>query len=111
MNRYILVRRLRGPAILLLIGVIALLHSTGVVDSFSRWFWPLLFILLGLIMLAERAALASEDGYPGWPFGPAPHPGSIDPNAGTGVPAYPGQPTAIVPAAHDFGKDPNGGQS
>ena len=30
MNHYILIRRLRGPAILLLIGVIALLHSTGV---------------------------------------------------------------------------------
>ena len=111
MNRYILIRRLRGPAVLLLIGVIALLHSTGVVDNFWRWFWPLLFIMLGLIMLAERAALASEDGYSGWPFGGAPHQGTIDPNTGTGVPAYPGQPTAIVPAAHDFGKDPNGGQS
>ena len=31
MNRYILIRRLRGPAFLLLVGLIALLHSTGVV--------------------------------------------------------------------------------
>ncbi len=29
MNRYILIRRLRGPAILLLMGVCALLHETG----------------------------------------------------------------------------------
>ena len=33
MNRYILIRRLRGPAILLLIGVIALLHQTGIVST------------------------------------------------------------------------------
>ena len=31
MSRYILIRRLRGPAFLLLIGVVALLHQTGVV--------------------------------------------------------------------------------
>ena len=47
MNRYILIRRLRGPALLLLIGLIALLHSTGVIHSFWHWFWPFLFILLG----------------------------------------------------------------
>ena len=41
MNRYILIRRLRGPALLLLIGLIALLHSTGVIHSFWHWFWPL----------------------------------------------------------------------
>jgi Domain of unknown function (DUF5668) len=111
-NRYILIRRLRGPAFLLLIGLIALLHSTGVIHSFWRWFWPLLFILLGLMMLAERAALSAEDGYPAWPFGGAPNQGAIDPNGATGVPPYPGQPTAIVPAAtHDFEKDPDGGQS
>jgi hypothetical protein len=103
MNRYILIRRLRGPAILLLIGLIALLHSTGVLHSFWRWFWPLLFILMGLLLLAERAALASEGGFQSWP-----NTGST----GAGAPAYPGQSTAIVPAAtHDFGKDPDGGQS
>ena len=34
MNRYILIRRLRGPALLLLIGVLALLRSAGVVEHF-----------------------------------------------------------------------------
>ncbi len=111
MNRYILIRRLRGPALLLLIGVIALLHSTGVLQSFWHWFWPLLFILLGVLLLAERAALASEEGYPTWPFGGGPNAGTIDPQGLTGVPPYQGQPTAIVPASHDFGKDPDGGQS
>jgi hypothetical protein len=111
MNRYILIRRLRGPAILLLIGLVALLHSTGVVHSFWHWFWPLLFILLGVLLLAERATLEADGGYPGWPYG-VPNPGAVDPRPGTGVPPYTGQGTAIVPAStHDFGKDPNGGQS
>jgi hypothetical protein len=118
MSRYILIRRLRGPVFLLLIGSIALLHSTGLLHSFWRWFWPLLFILMGLLLLAERAALASEGGYPVWPNGGAPNSGAIDPHMrtgtgmATGVPSYPGQATAIVPVApHDFEKDPDGGQS
>ena len=32
MNRYILIRRLTGPAILLLIGIIALLHQADLVS-------------------------------------------------------------------------------
>jgi hypothetical protein len=106
MNRYILIRRLRGPAILLLIGVLALLHTAGVIHSFWHLFWPLLFILFGVLLLAERAALAADDG------GLASlYPGAIDPRSATGVPPYPGQATAIVPASHDFDKDPDGGQS
>jgi hypothetical protein len=112
MSRYILVRRLRGPALLLLIGVLALLHSAGVVESFWRLFWPLLLILIGVLLLAERAALASEGGYPPSLYPGAPNPGGVDPRAATGVPPYPGQPTAIIPdSEHDFGKDPDGGQS
>ena len=58
MNRYILIRRLRGPAILLLLGVIALLHEAGLVEFWSLFF-PLLLILIGVLKLAERAALAA----------------------------------------------------
>jgi hypothetical protein len=112
MNRYILIRRLRGPALLLLIGLIALLHSLGVIHSFWHWFWPFLFILLGVLLLAERATLAGGDGYPAWPYGGGPNPDGMNPNVPAGVPTYPVQETAIVPAApHDFGNDPNGGQS
>ena len=63
MSRYVLIRRLRGPAFLLLIGVVALLHQTGVVYHMWRLFWPLALILWGLLLLAERAALEME-GYP-----------------------------------------------
>jgi hypothetical protein len=112
MSRYILIRRLRGPAILLLIGTIALLHSSGVIQSFWRLFWPLLLILLGVMLLAERAALAAEGGFEEWPYGGRTQAGATDPRAATGVQPYPGQATAIVPASgQDFGKDPSGGQS
>ena len=109
MNQYFLIRRLRGPAILLLVGVIALLHTSGVIHSFWHLFWPLLLILLGVLLLVERAALAGEGGYPMWPFGGSPNQG---PSAG--VTSNQAQTTAIIPATHDydrdFGKDREGGQ-
>jgi hypothetical protein len=69
MSRYILIRRLRGPAILLLIGTLALLHQMGTIPYFWRLLWPLLLITVGLLLLAERAALAAE-GYPIFPGAP-----------------------------------------
>ncbi|MGD0732394.1 MAG: DUF5668 domain-containing protein [Terracidiphilus sp.] len=114
MNRYIFIHRLRGPAILLLIGILALLHQMGVISHFWHLFWPLLLILIGVMLLAERAALMADGGYPPYPGAP----GSGAPDAssptgsGTGIASYPGQPTAIVPAnPHRFGNDPEGGQS
>ncbi|MGD0736308.1 MAG: hypothetical protein ABR976_14240 [Terracidiphilus sp.] len=117
MSRYILIRRLRGPAFLLLIGVLALLHEWHWIH-FWRFFWPLMLILWGSLLLAERAVLAADGGYPPFPY---------DSPSGTGVPPYPGQPMpqgqpvsqayaqptsgAIVPAVHDFDKGPEGGQS
>jgi hypothetical protein len=108
MNRYILIRRLRAPAILLLIGVIALLHQMDVIDDFWRYLVPLILILLGVLLLLERAVLATDgdlaSGYPGSPYPGAPYPGPQPPAAP--------QSTSIVPAhSHDFGDDPNGGQS
>lgn len=103
MSRYILIRRLRGPAILLLIGVLALLNQAGVIDHFWHLFWPLLLITVGLLLLAERAALAT-DGYPPYPYSDVPL---------AGAPQAPGPAsTSIVPAnSEGFGKDPDGGQS
>jgi hypothetical protein len=121
MNRYILIRRLRAPAILLLIGVIALLHQMGVIDHFWHYLVPLILILLGVLLLLERAVLATDgdlaSGYPGSPYPGAPYPGA--PYPGAPYPSAPGpqppaasQSTSIVPAhSHDFGDDQNGGQS
>jgi hypothetical protein len=114
MSRYILIRRLRGPAFLLLIGVVALLHQTGLVFHMWRLFWPLALILWGVLLLAERAALEME-GYP-QPFSGAPYPGGPMPPSPNPGPA-PGPPTtstsaSIVPAdADEFGRGSNGGQS
>jgi hypothetical protein len=120
MNRYILIRRLRWPAILMLIGVVALLHQMGAIDHFWHLFVPLLLILLGVLMLAERAVLAADGGYPPYlgQYPGAPYPGAIDPATGQAIPPQPPAQTgtSIVPAhSHTFESDPiddrDGGQS
>ena len=103
MNRYILIRRLRGPAILLLLGIIALLHEAGFVEFWSLFF-PLLLILIGVLKLAERAALAAAGDEVAYPYG-----------VGTPVPAGVAQPqpgTSVVPSAtQDYSSGSEGGQS
>jgi hypothetical protein len=108
-----MIRRLRGPAILLLIGVVALLVQTGVIDHFWHWFLPLLLILLGVIMLAERAVLASEGGYPPPPYPGSPYSCAPDYRAAANIPTYPGQPEPYIPPAHqaESNNDSEGGQS
>jgi hypothetical protein len=101
MTSWLMIRRLRGPAFLLLIGIMALLQEWADFGFFRSW--PLLLILAGLFSLAERAALsrASLEGYdpitgqplPGYPGGqPQPYPSS------TGSPIYGDPGTSIVPA-------------
>jgi hypothetical protein len=113
MNHYIMIRRLRFPSILLLIGGVALLHQTGVIDHFWHWFFPLLLILLGVLMLAERAALAAGGGYPPMPYPGAPYQAAPDFRATSNIPTYPGQAEAYIPPQHtqEPGKDPEGGRS
>jgi predicted lipid-binding transport protein (Tim44 family) len=110
MSRYILIHRLRGPAILLLIGILGLLYQAGVISYFWGLFWPLLLILVGVMMLAERAALAAE-GYPmfpGSPYAGVNYSAAVQtPEAQTTTSAE----TAIVPKRHQgFENDANGGQ-
>jgi hypothetical protein len=103
MNKYILIRRLRGPAILLLLGTTLLMWQAGLVE-FWDIFFPLLLILIGVLKLAERAALAAAGDELPYPYGTGVNPAV----AGT-VQAQPG--TAIVPATQDYGKGTEGGQS
>lgn len=109
MNRYILIRRLKGPAVLLLIGTVALLHQADL----ASWnlFLPLLLILIGALKLAERAALAAAGDEPPYPGSyPGPYPGAPYPYGTAQAPAQPG--TANVPSStQDSVKGPQGGQS
>src|SRR5258707_15735288 len=59
MNRWLLIRRLRGPAFLLMFGVAALLHEWHIL-SFGQS-WPLYLVLAGVLALAERAAFEAPD--------------------------------------------------
>ena len=101
MNRWLLIRRMRGPAFLLLFGVTALLHEWHIL-SFSQS-WPLYLVLAGVLALMERAAFQPPDATqmppPGYgPQGSAAYP--PQPPVGWGTtsnpPAAPG--SSIVPA-------------
>lgn len=114
MSRYILIRRLRGPAFLLLVGLIALLAQVHILSWGESW--PLFLILAGVLLLAERGALAME-GYPPYPgqaqsgypasYQGAPYSAANDPLAGA-APPQPG--SAIIPANRDIDVDREGGQ-
>ena len=54
MNPYIFIHRIKGPAMLLVFGITALLNEWEIV-SFGRS-WPVYLIVLGVLQLAERAA-------------------------------------------------------
>jgi|WetSurMetagenome_2_1015567.scaffolds.fasta_scaffold336611_2 hypothetical protein len=113
MNHYVMIRRLRGPAFLLLVGTLALLNQANILSWGKSW--PFFLILAGVLALAERMALSSAGGvqprpgqsYPGQPFPGQPQPSAPDPRASTGVPAYPGRPIAQIA---DPRKKDEGGQ-
>jgi len=102
MSRYILIRRLRGPAFLLLVGALALLNQADILSWGKSW--PFFLILAGVLALAERAALAAEGpGYGQTPYAGAPY---AAPAAGQAP-----ETTAIVPAhAEEYEHEPEGGQ-
>jgi hypothetical protein len=111
MSRYILIRRLRGPAFLLLVGVIALLAQAHILGWDKSW--PLYLILWGVLMLAERAALAAEGGYPPPPYAGSTYPNPGYPTTGGGAQQYPPQASTAIETTHShpFENDPDGGQS
>ena len=113
MNSYIMIRRLRGPAFLLLVGVLALLNQANIL-SWGRS-WPLFLILAGVLKLAERAVLAAGGypvmPYPGTQYPGTQYPGAPDPRSSTGYGPYPGQPEAFIAPSHqsDLNKEEEGG--
>ncbi len=107
MSRYILIRRLWAPAFLLLVGAMALLAQANLLGWSKSW--PLFLILAGVLMLAERAALAAE-GYPQFPG--TTNPALANPTAGRGSLQPAENPGSIAPTEpHDFGDHESGAQS
>ncbi len=73
MNRsYLLVRAIRGPLLLIALGVLLLLQRFT--DFGFHRSWPILIILFGVLKLAERAVL--HVGPPSGPGQPPPAGGS-----------------------------------
>jgi hypothetical protein len=64
-NNYYLVHRIKWPAMLVVVGITALLDEYNLI-SYSHS-WPLYLIVLGVLTLAERAMLAQLPP-PGYPY-------------------------------------------
>lgn len=54
MNSYLWIHRIKGPAMLLVFGITALLDEWDVISYGKSW--PLYLITFGILQLAERAA-------------------------------------------------------
>jgi hypothetical protein len=98
MSRYLIVCRLRWPALLLLTGVIALLDQMDLM-SWGRA-WPLYLILFGVLALAERAALATEPPPPSaYPYAAGYPAAGYAPGYPAGAYAAPQAPPEAAPPA------------
>lgn len=58
MNRCFQIRRLRGAAFLILVGILALLNQEHILTWGKSW--PFFLILAGLLLFLERAAWAAD---------------------------------------------------
>ncbi len=98
MNRWYQLRRMRGAAYLILVGVLALLNQWHIMTWDQSW--PMFLILAGLLSLAERAAWTADvrDQQDGQNFGPTrgPFGGPIGPMNPPTQPGWPGTPASGV---------------
>ena len=104
MNSYLWIHRIKGPAMLLVFGITALLNEWDIISYGKSW--PLYLIVFGVLQLAERAAWSQvqmqgqmdPQGQPYPPYGavpgqyPGPYPGQYQNQ-------YPGQYTGQAPSA------------
>ncbi len=60
------VQAIRGPILLITIGVLFAIHQAGIIP-FSRT-WPLIIIVVGFMKLLERMALPHNVPPPGGPY-------------------------------------------
>jgi hypothetical protein len=93
MNRYLFLHRIKGPVMLVVFGITALLNQWGIL-SYGRS-WPLYLIAFGVLQLAERAAWSQA--YP--EQNPGPQPGNWGGPSGPPPPSS----TAMTVAPPDEG--------
>ena len=67
MNNANLIQAIRGPVMLITLGILFLIDHFGRFGFGSTW--PLLVIIFGVLKLAERAVAVPEPGSPGMPGG------------------------------------------
>jgi hypothetical protein len=105
-NRYLFLHRIKGPAMILVFGVTALLDQWHILTYGESW--PLYLIVLGLLQLAERAAWSqAQYPYPGGYPGQGPYtgqPGGWGGPSGPNVPPAPGS-TALTITPPDEPRD------
>ena len=101
MNPYIFIHRIKGPAMLLVFGITALLNEWDIL-SFGRS-WPLYLIVFGVLQLAERAAFSQyqQQYMQGQYAGPGVVPGT------PGVTPEAPPSTSIVVSPPSLPDDPN----
>ena len=99
MNSYLWIHRIKGPAMILVFGITALLDEWHIL-SFGQS-WPLYLIVLGALMLAERAAWSDMYEAP-----PNVYPVGGQPGA-WGAPTGPAGPSNALSIAPPHDPDPN----
>jgi len=105
MNPYLFIHRIKGPAMLLVFGITALLNEWDII-SFGRS-WPLYLIVFGVLQLAERAAWSQwqQQQYAQGPYAPGTGPGVP---AGVGpVGNTPPASSSLVVSQPDLPTDPD----
>ena len=102
MNPYMFIHRIKGPAMLLVFGITALLNEWDIL-SFGRS-WPLYLIVLGVLQLAERAAWSQYQQQYVAPYAAA----GAGPVPDQGAPASGAPPSSsIVVSPPSLPDDPN----
>lgn len=111
MNPYIFIHRIKGPAMLLVFGITALLNEWDII-SFGRS-WPLYLIVFGVLQLAERAAWSqyqqqyAQGQYAGPYTGPVAGPGGGVPGVPGAAPDGSSPGSSLVVSQPDLPSDPN----
>jgi predicted lipid-binding transport protein (Tim44 family) len=108
-RRALYLQSIRGPVVLITVGVLFAIHQAGIL-SFGRT-WPLLFIIVGVMKLLERAFAPAATLQPPYASAAAYQHGTYPNPAYTPQPQSPaaGYPSPTPPAAAPSSTSSEGG--